>query len=703
MSLRTHHRFISGFVILGSCLAGLGCDVAVPDGDDEDEVTGTGGTPDDFEIPGGTGGTDFDLTPQPNPTAFPAEPLFDEGIDATQVAAFADPEQFSPGVCVFEPHLSDEKGVGALFPMNWLRPRFRYTGTGAETLWEIRFSAESQEKDLVAYTRGTEWILPQDAWESIAQGIQDDITVTVRGQSPTGVVGMRGSFRVVPVLAGGSMVFWGTSSSVVSPGSSQLYGFTMGDEAVVETLSAEQMTDITGVLTPNGRDYRGESVSSAVTGVAVGAPRCIGCHSATPDGTAMVFTDDFPWNMGIGSIEAGAAGTTPTYVTAGAKELLKMPFLGTGTMLAEPWAAGDRTLIATKGRVTGGGVYIDWVNTFPPELHDLIWIDLATTATVPSAVPAAEAPPATTPWPATYTYSGYTREQAAIARDTAITALSGTAWGVLSTEAGLSISNPVASHKGTQIVYSVSESSLDGHPDWQNNTADIKLLTLTSPQAAAGAAAPVAGASDPSFLEFYPSFSPDDAFLAFNRAPAPSSTTRCAQGKPEAMPCVNDPATLGENPDGPYYNRKGEVTVVPVAGGEPHRLRGNDPVACGGEVSPGVTNSWPKWSSTVREHEGKNYYFIIFSSARAYPGQFNLTGTSYTPPIDTRSSHLYMSVLEQDQATGALVSYAPIYLWNQNYLATGPDSYVELATANLTPAWEDFSIPPVPPVVVVVK
>ena len=60
-----------------------------------------------------------------------------------------------------------------------------------------------------------------------------------------------------------------------------------------------------------------------------------------------------------------------------------------------------------------------------------------------------------------------------------------------------------------------------------------------------------------------------------------------------------------------------------------------------------------------------------------------------------------MSVIEQDIATGALTSYAPIYLWNQNYLATGPESYEELKTANLTPAWEDFSIPSVPPVIIV--
>jgi hypothetical protein len=103
----------------------------------------------------------------------------------------------------------------------------------------------------------------------------------------------------------------------------------------------------------------------------------------------------------------------------------------------------------------------------------------------------------------------------------------------------------------------------------------------------------------------------------------------------------------------------------------------------------------------VRDQDGKNYYFIICSSARAYDGQFALTPTAYTPPIETKSSQLYMSVIEHDPATGTIVSYAPIYLWNQNYLATGPDTYEELATANLTPAWEDFSIPAVPPVVVV--
>jgi hypothetical protein len=220
---------------------------------------------------------------------------------------------------------------------------------------------------------------------------------------------------------------------------------------------------------------------------------------------------------------------------------------------------------------------------------------------------------------------------------------------------------------------------------------------------AGGAGQPLPGASDPSVLEYYPAFSPDDQLIAFTRAPLPSNTTRCRQKNVPNDPgfCNNNPGTLGDNPDGPYYNRKGEVFVV-GGNGAPVRLRGNDPVACSGEVSPGVLNSWPKWSSTVREVDGKKYYFVIFSSARAYPGQFNLTPDPlYTPPIATKSSQLYMSTIEVDGA-GVVTTYAAIYLWNQNYLAVG-NMAMPLATSNLTPAWEDASVPSVPPDIVIPK
>ena len=726
--MKTNNLSLLALIILGAApTAFTGCSPATTTADPP--ASGTGGG---LAVSGGSGGTttaaggnsaggglnigdgDGDVAPSLDVFSKFPDPIYD-GVTSDQAAAFtADLTNPESGVCVFEPHLSDANGVGALFPMNWLRPRFRWTGAGGETAWEIRLTAGSQGTPILAYTNQTQWIMPKDMWDEIAAGVRDDIQVSIRGVGGASMVGMSGSFRVTSALAGGSMVFWGTSSSLVGPGTSSLYGFTMGDEAVVDTLAAEQVSSISRVYTAVGSDLRGDLHFDAVDGVEAGAPRCIGCHSATPDGAAMAFTDDYPWNMGIASVAENSTGAAPDYLSAGARQLLKIPFLGTGTMLAVPWAEGDRTMITTMGRRSDSSSPYIYINygyneppTYEPTTHDLIWIDLETTASIADTLPApdVDGTSGNPPWDVDYT--GEPRKEAARERGEDILDAQGSGWDVLLSEGNLSISNPAASKTGLRIAYSVSESSYDGHPDWHNNTADIKIVDLTSPRAASPSGVALAGASDPGMLEYYPSWSPDDAFIAFNRAPAPTNTSRCAQGKavdptnPDGATCDNPVSGLGDNPDGPYYNRKGEIHIVSSAGGTPHRLRGNDPVMCSGEASPGVINSWPKWSSAVRTENGKTYYFVIFSSARGYAGQFNLEKTENTPPIDTRSSQLYMSVVEVDSATGAMASYAPIYLWNQNYLATGPDSYVDLPTANLTPAWEDFTIPSVPPVEVV--
>jgi len=677
-----------------------------PDGPSEDfGTTGGAGNPsDDFGNSGGGGST----LPGGSSEAFPAAPILaDPSITQDSVAVFANPDDFTPGaVCVYEPHLSDANGAGALFPSNWLRPRFRWSGT--DTLWEVRLSAPSQTNDLVVYTKTTDWVMPKDLWTQIAGNVYDEITVTIRGSSKAG---QRGTFRITPALAGGSMVFWGTSSSVPGVGVSALYGFTVGDEAVVPTLAESQVSSVTNVFAATGADLRGDKVADAVDGIEPGKAQCIGCHNSTPDGKAMIFTDNYPWNIGIASVETASTGASPAFVSAGAQKYLKMPFLGTGMML--PADTTNTTLVTTMGRNRGtsnsasSSIYINYgyndPPTYEPNLHDLIWIALDTASgpadTLPN--PTADGTTGAAPWNVDYT--GPERAAAALERDGELADGKGTAWGVMISETN-SISNPTPAKKSMKLAYTVSESSYDGHPDWHNNTADIKTADITAPRGTASGVA-LAGASDPSFLEYYPAFSPDDKFIAFTRAAAPTNTTRCAQGKPmertdqSSTKCSNPPATsLGANPDGPYYNRNGEIYVVPSAGGTPHRMRGNDPVMCGGEASPGVLNSWPKWSSQVRDVNGKTYYFVIFSSAREYPGQFQLAPTEYTPPISTKASQLYMAVLEVDPATGALTSYGAIYLWNQNYLATSDTTFTELKTANLTPAWEDFTIPIVPPV-----
>jgi hypothetical protein len=73
----------------------------------------------------------------------------------------------------------------------------------------------------------------------------------------------------------------------------------------------------------------------------------------------------------------------------------------------------------------------------------------------------------------------------------------------------------------------------------------------------------------------------------------------------------------------------------------------------------------------------------------------------YTPPtLDTRSSQLYMAAIVVDDQTGAMTTYPGIYLWNQNRLVAADGTVTDVRTSNLTPAWDEFQIPPVPPIII---
>jgi hypothetical protein len=147
----------------------------------------------------------------------------------------------------------------------------------------------------------------------------------------------------------------------------------------------------------------------------------------------------------------------------------------------------------------------------------------------------------------------------------------------------------------------------------------------------------VNGANDPTFNECYPSFSPDDALLAFARVPSGSSS---------------------------YNNPAAEIFVVPTSGATAaHRIRGNDPPACANHPSPGITNSWPKWGPTSTVVGSRTYYWLTFSSVRV-------------------AGHPQLFVAPLVVEAGTLTSYPALYLWNQP-----PDE------ANHTPAWDLFQLP----------
>ena len=578
---------------------------------------------------------------------FPKDPIIADGSQVPGNAAqlFGAADNFSgPGPCVLEPQLGSGNAHGALFPRNWLRPRFRFTPASGENLWEIRLSSPLEQNDLVAYTTATTWVLPREIWSAVGHHVLDqEITVTVRGlntSAPGKPSGVRGSFVIAPVDARGKLVYWATTSSEVQPNSSKLVGFDVGDESVIDALTVPQAGQ-RNILAQNGRDLRGKYDDPK--GVAAGAVECIGCHVSTPDGDAVAFTDHWPWNGVLASVEAGSVGQRPSYVTPGAERLLNQPWLGMLTFSKAHWGDGDRIVVSAFSPRNAQKVGFTDSVPYPSHGDGLLWIDLETMATF-------DAKP----------------EQGDVQQliNQQISAALGDALGVIALDGETrSAAAPSFSHDGTRIVYTSAEATQDGR---LSSAREADLHVVPWNDRAGGATSPVAGAAEAGVAEYYPSYSADDQLIAFTRVASPDG--------------------------GPlYYRPDGEVYVIPADGGSATRLAANDPPACGGEHSPGVINSWPKWSpavtvvppSTQELGRERTFYFLIFSSARAYPGRFELPKTQYSPP-DTRSSQLYMTAVVRSD-DGKIETYPAVYLWNQ-----------DPATSNLTPAWDQFKIPPVP-------
>jgi hypothetical protein len=205
---------------------------------------------------------------------------------------------------------------------------------------------------------------------------------------------------------------------------------------------------------------------------------------------------------------------------------------------------------------------------------------------------------------------------------------------------------PSWSHDGNTIAYVSLVQSQDGRLN--NGPAAIYTVPYNNRQGATAAAPAkaVQGANDPAANQYYPAFSPDDKYIVFSK-------------------------TTGAAAQASMYNNAGaEVDAVPVGGGTATRLVANDPAACTGQMSPGVTNSWPKSAPEVgTATDGRVFYWVIFSSTR--------------DPLAMRPQ-LYVTPIVID-ATGKITTFSALYLWNQ------PE-----AEANHTPAWENFRIPVIP-------
>lgn len=205
-------------------------------------------------------------------------------------------------------------------------------------------------------------------------------------------------------------------------------------------------------------------------------------------------------------------------------------------------------------------------------------------------------------------------------------------WGVLARTGDPNAAGGAAwSHDGSKVVYFSAPEIGAGIID-SAGKSDLFVVPFGDKKGGAATAL----YADAAWSSFYPQFSADDALVAFTRVPRGETS---------------------------YNNAKAEIMAVPAGGGTPTRLLANDPETCGGGASPGVTNSWPKWSPVATVSGGKTYYWLTFSSTRG-AGNPQL----YVAPIVVSG--------------GTVTTYPALYLWNQ-----------PAAEHNHTPAWDVFALP----------
>ncbi|HEX7665885.1 MAG TPA: hypothetical protein VF407_15265, partial [Polyangiaceae bacterium] len=309
---------------------------------------------------------------------------------------------------------------------------------------------------------------------------------------------------------------------------------------------------------------------------------CVGCHVSTPDGNFAVYSSpnaSYSWGDGVGALSGADAGvgSTPSFLTNDGKTALQTDLIGIMTTSIAHWSTGDHMVIAGSQDNT-----------------TLRWANLDGTG----------------------------------AAATGVLPITG--------DPNANRSAPQWSHDGQHVVYTSAPQAASGRPSGSGN--DIYIAPYNN--RAGGAAVALANANTAD-NEYYPSYSPDDKWVVFNRTK--DSDTYSVAGS--------------------------EVYVAKADGsGTATRLAANDPPACSSRKSPGQTNSWPRWAPAKPSPQtvnGLTYYWVVFSSKR----------------FDGSTPQLYMAPVVVD-ASGNVQQYQGVYLWNQ-----------PAAEKNHTPAWDSFAIP----------
>jgi hypothetical protein len=581
-------------------------------------VVATGGDP-------GTGG----YTPPP-PTGpcgggqcndFDGGPFGPDGTPASVPAgatqAFGGTAAASGGPCLLEPQ------DGTLFPNNWLRPRFSWTAGATGTLYELHVTTPNQSPDLVVYTTQTSWTMPKDMWLALSQHTQNmalNVTILSAAKGGTASTGTNANFSVAPVGASGSLVYWSpqgqTNGGNNAASQTTLNGFAVGDEKVGQVLSCG--VNAMKTITCDVKTTYWETDDNGFNPMPV---QCIGCHTSTPDGNYISFNNFYPWGGVLASGQPTTLGMAPTFLGAGGYKAFIQPWLGITTYSPNHWATGDHIAVAPLGSN----------NDDTDQQPGLAWFDLENAS------------------PLTMGQNPFTM-------------LKGTAWNWIYAPAkGAYAAAPSWSHgKSDFVVFTMTSKVKSG----RIGTGTAHLYQVNYSKTAAQTPKAIAGLDDKNqYAQYYGTLSFDDAYIVYDQIPAATANmTHTDMNKSDAS---------GSSWDGMYMQPATELYVTLTSGGPGTRLLANDPPNCPGQPkSPGINNTWAKWSPEVSTANGSTYYWLIFSSWRA--GAVDANGD----PI----AQLYMTAIVKPEV-GPIQTYPAVYLWNQ-----------PANIANFTPAWDVFKI-----------
>ena len=397
------------------------------------------------------------------------------------------------------------------------------------------------------------------------------LTVTIRSSSHGGApsAGTPVSFTIAPVGASGNLVYWSptgsTSGGMTVSGQTTLNGFAVGDETITQVLTCSG--------TQANCDIKSSGWETDDQGLNLRPVSCIGCHTSTPDGNFISFNDFYPWGGVLASGQPASIGAAPTFLGAGGYNAFIQPWVGITTYSQNHWTTATTSWSRRWGRPARDA----------DQQPGLAWFDLEST----TALPQGQNP---------------------------FQVLKGTAWNW--------IYQPVAGH------YAAA-------PSWSHAQGDdFVVFTMTSNvKSGTPGNRHRASLSGPLLEDRRPDADADPGRRL--RCQRLRPVLRVAVGRRHAHRLRSDPAPpprsahadlnttdhLHCNPalhlGGMYMQPAGRALRHPAVGRDGDAAGRQRSAGLRGQpASPGINNTWAKWSPEATAANGNTYYWVIFSSWR---------------------------------------------------------------------------------------